>query len=45
MGEGGCAIMWRQDIHVAVGVLTTRSKRVCAIRLCATANDWKLLYV
>jgi len=35
--------MWRQDIDVAVDVLTTRGKRVCAIRLCA--NDWKLLIV
>ena len=30
---GGCAVLWRSDMNVCTQVLSTRSNRICAIRL------------
>ena len=40
---GGCAILWRSDILAKVTILTTDSRRVCAVRLCN--DDIKLLVI
>ena len=40
---GGVAILWRSDLSVAVSVLTTDSRRVCAVRM--ESDVYKLLFI
>src|SRR5664279_5253652 len=40
---GGVAILWRSDLSVAVSVLTTDSRLVCAVRM--ESDVYKLLFI
>ena len=40
---GGCAILWRSNSSVSFEILSTSSRRICALRM--TSDDLKLLLV
>jgi len=40
---GGCAILWRSDVLASITPLSTRSRRVCVIRMCV--DDLKFLFI
>jgi len=40
---GGCAILWRKELHADIRMIDTGSRRVCAIS--CTSESYKLLFI